>query len=95
MGDFYSKARTLNQWALILEQRLLRAKIGSTSSLSFRRVLRAYRSAPIQEVDGFELRDNELSCSKHEIFDQDPERMTESFGMAKDYLRSYLLNFVL
>jgi len=79
MGDFYSKARTLNQWALILEQRLLRAKIGSTSSLSFKRVLRAYHSAPVQEVDGFELRDNELSCSKPEIFDQDPERIIRIF----------------
>ena len=52
---------------------------GSTSSISFKKVLRAYQSAPIQNIDGFDLNENELSSPDREIFDKDPERLIRLF----------------
>ena len=79
MGDYYSEARTIHQLSGILEKRLVRDKSGSTSKLSFSSVLRAYRSAPVQVVDGFDLRENELSSPDPKIFDRDPERIIRLF----------------
>ena len=48
MGDYYSNARTISQLTSILEQRMVYATAGSTSKISFSKVLSAYRSDPIQ-----------------------------------------------
>ena len=79
MGDFYSNARTISQITGILEQRMVHSTVGSTSKISFRNVLAAYRSAPSKNVDGFELRENQLSSSDPQIFDKDPEKIMRLF----------------
>ena len=79
MGDYYSHARTISQITGILEQRLVYANSGSTSKLSFRNVLSAYRAEPSQHVDGFELLNNQLSSTDPQIFDDDPERILRLF----------------
>lgn len=79
MGDFYSNARTISQITGILEQRMVHATAGSTSKISFRNVLAAYRSAPPKNVDGFELRENQLSSPDPQIFDKDPEKIMRLF----------------
>ena len=79
MGDYYSKARTINQLSGILEQRLVHASSGSTSSISFKNVIKAYQSPPTQEVDGFELNGQQLSTQNPQLFDEDPERLIRLF----------------
>jgi [protein-PII] uridylyltransferase len=79
MGDYYSHARTISQITGILEQRLVYATSGTTSKLSFRKVLSAYRAEPTQHVDGFELLNNKLSSPNSQIFDDDPERILRLF----------------
>ena len=79
MGDYYSNARIISQTTTILEQRIVHATAGSTSRISFKKVLSAYRSAPSQNVDGFELLENQLSSSDPQIFDKDPEKILRLF----------------
>lgn len=79
MGDYYSRARTINQLSGILEQRLVHATTGSTSSISFKKVIKAYQSPPLQNVDGFDLNGEELSSPNLQIFDEDPERLIRLF----------------
>jgi len=79
MGDYYSRARTINQLSGILEQRLVHATTGSTSSISFKKVIKAYQSPPQQNVDGFDLNGEELSSPNLQIFDEDPERLIRLF----------------
>lgn len=79
MGDYYSRARTINQLSGILEQRLVHATAGSTSSISFKKVIKAYQSPPLQNVDGFDLNGEELSSPNLQIFDEDPERLIRLF----------------
>ena len=79
MGDYYSNARIISQTTTILEQRIVNATAGSTSRISFKKVLSAYRSAPSQNVDGFELLENQLSSSDPQIFDKDPEKILRLF----------------
>lgn len=79
MGDYYTNARTISQITGILEQRIVSATAGSTSKLSFRKVISAYKSAPAQNVDGFELLNYELGTSNSQIFDEDPERILRLF----------------
>ena len=79
MGDYYSRARTINQLSGILEQRLVHATTGSTSSISFKKVIQAYQSPPLQKVDGFDLNGEELSSPNLQIFDEDPERLIRLF----------------
>ena len=79
MGDYYSRARTINQLSGILEQRLVHATTGSTSSISFKKVIKAYQSPPQQNVDGFDLNGEELSSPNLQIFDDDPERLIRLF----------------
>ena len=79
MGDYYSKARTINQLSVILEQRMLSSTSGATSKISFSKVLKAYQAPPVQNIDGFELRDGELCVQNPEVFDEDPERLIRLF----------------
>jgi len=79
MEDYYSSARTISQISNILEQRLVYSTAGSTSKLSFRKVLSAYRASPAQNIDGFDLVENQLSSSNPNIFDEDPERILRLF----------------
>ena len=79
MGDYYSKARTINQLSVILEQRMLSSTSGATSKISFSNVLKAYQAPPVQNIDGFELRDGELCVQNPEVFDEDPERLIRLF----------------
>ena len=79
MGDYYSRARTINQLSGILEQRLVHASSGSTAKLSFKNVLKAYQSPPTQVVDGFDLNGENLSCDNLEVFDENPERLIRLF----------------
>ena len=51
--------------------------------LVFEKVLSAYRAAPTQNVDGFDLTESELSSSNPEIFDEDPERILRLFRHAQ------------
>ena len=88
MGDYYSKARTINQLSSILEQRLVNDRAGSTSSLSFSSVLRSYRSSLVEKMDGFELREDQLSASDPSVFDEDPERMIRLFRHAQRHAYS-------
>ena len=79
MSDYYSNARTISQITGILEDRMVFSSTGSTSKLSFRKVLSAYRSAPVQHVDGFELLNEQLSATNLQVFDEDPERILAPF----------------
>ncbi|MEC8013968.1 MAG: [protein-PII] uridylyltransferase [Verrucomicrobiota bacterium] len=79
MEDYYTKARTISQLSDILEQRLVHANAGSTSSISIKNVIRAYQSPPTQEVDGFDLISEQLSTQNPKIFDEDPERLIRLF----------------
>ena len=79
MGDYYSKARTINQLSVILEQRMLSSTSGVTSKISFKKVLKAYQSPPVQNIDGFELRGGELCTQNPQVFDEDPERLIRLF----------------
>ena len=79
MSDYYSNARTISQITGILEDRMVFSSTGSTSKLSFRKVLSAYRSAPVQHVDGFELLNEQLSATNLQVFDEDPERILRLF----------------
>jgi [protein-PII] uridylyltransferase len=83
MGDYYTKAQTIHQMSGILEERLVHANSGNTSKLSFRNVLKAYRAAPSQKVDDFDLREDILSTADTKIFDKDPERMIRLFRHAQ------------
>ena len=83
MEDYYSNARTISQISGILEERMVYANAGNTSKISFRKVLSAYRAAPTQNVDGFDLTESELSSSNPEIFDEDPERILRLFRHAQ------------
>ncbi len=79
MGDYYARANTIHQLSNLLEQRLLRSTIGSTASISFRSVLNAYRAAPVEKVDGFDLHSGEISSENQKLFDEDPERILRIF----------------
>ena len=79
MEDYYSSARTISQLTSILEQRMIFSSSGSTSKLSFRKVLSAYRAEPAQNIDGFDLINNQLSTSNPNIFDEDPEKILRLF----------------
>jgi len=83
MGDYYSKARTIDQLCGILEQRMVRAISGSTSRISLSKFLRVFRSPPVQKVDGFDLRGDELFTSDLQVFDDDPERIIRLFRHAQ------------
>ncbi len=83
MGDYYSNAQTINQLCGILEKRMIRSKSGSTSSISFSSVLRAYRGPPVQKVDGFDLKGDELFASDPQVLDDDPERIIRIFRHAQ------------
>ena len=83
MEDYYTKAQTIYQICGILEERLVTAKTGNTSKLSFQNVLKAYRSPPIEKVDEFDLQQGILSSPNLEIFDQDPERIIRLFRHAQ------------
>jgi [protein-PII] uridylyltransferase len=83
MGDYYARANTIHQISNILEQRLIHSNSGHTASLSFRAVLQAYRSPPIEKVDGFELRDQCLYAENNEVFDKEPERILRIFRHAQ------------
>lgn len=83
MGDFYSRASTIHQLSHLLEQRLVRSTSGSTSSISFGAVLRAYRAIPSERVDGFEQINGELHSDNKNIFDEDPERIIRLFRNAQ------------
>ena len=79
MQDYYFKARTIAQLSGIIEQRLVKSNIGSTSPLSFRKVIQAYRAPPVQEIDGFDIRGDEITYNHSSIFDEDPERLIRLF----------------
>ena len=82
-GRLLFNARTISQISGILEERMVYANAGNTSKISFRKVLSAYRAAPTQNVDGFDLTESELSSSNPEIFDEDPERILRLFRHAQ------------
>ena len=79
MGDYYTKAQSIHQICGILEERLVHSSSGNTSKLSFRNVLNAYRSPPIQKVDKFDLIEDTLISPDPNIFDDDPERIIRLF----------------
>ena len=83
MEDYYTKAQTIYQICGILEERLVTAKTGNTSRLSFQNVLKAYRLPPLEKVDEFDLQQGILSSPNLEIFDQDPERIIRLFRHAQ------------
>ena len=83
MQDYYTRAQTIHQICGILEERLVNAKSGNTSRISFKSVLKAYRSPPIQKVDEFDLQEGVLISPDLEIFDKDPERIIRLFRHAQ------------
>ena len=95
MGDYYSNARTISQLSSILEQRMVYATAGSTSKIGFSKVLSAYRSDPIQMVDGFELLNDQLSSSNQQIFDEDPEKDSSSFPALSKIVSQPISRFTL
>ena len=53
-----------NDQPIVLDPRATSSSMterGSTSSLSFSSVLRSYRSSPVEKMDGFELREDQLT----------------------------------
>jgi [protein-PII] uridylyltransferase len=79
MRDYYRAAQTIYRISKLVENRLALTLEKPSRFLSFREVVRARRHERVKHIDGFILRNRELSAESAEIFNEDPSRLIRVF----------------
>jgi [protein-PII] uridylyltransferase len=79
MRDYYRAAQTIHRISKVVESRLALTLEKPSRFLSFREVVRSRRHERIKRIDGFVLRNRELSAEKPSVFRDDPARLIRVF----------------
>ena len=79
MRDYYRAAQTVFRISKLVESRLALTLEKPSRFLSFRDIVRARRHERVKHIDGFVLRNRELSAETNEIFREDPTRLIRVF----------------
>jgi len=79
MRDYYRAAQTIYRISKVVESRLALTLEKPSRFLSFREVVRSRRHERIKRIDGFVLRNRELSAETPNIFREDPARLIRVF----------------
>jgi len=79
MRDYYRSAQTVFRISKLVESRLALTLEKPSRFISFRDVVRARRYERVKRIDGFVLRNRELSAESDAIFRQDPARLIRVF----------------
>jgi [protein-PII] uridylyltransferase len=79
MRDYYRAAQTIFRISKVVESRLALTLEKPSRFLSFREVVRSRRHERIKRIDGFVLRNRELSADSPAVFRDDPARLIRVF----------------
>lgn len=79
MRDYYRAAQTIYRISKLVENRLALTLEKPSRFLSFREVVRARRHERVKRIDGFVLRNRELSAETPAVFRDDPARLIRVF----------------
>ncbi len=79
MRDYYRSAQTIYHISKVVENRLALTLEKPSRFLSFREVVRARRHERVKRIDGFVLRNRELSADSPGVFRDDPARLIRVF----------------
>ncbi|MBC8039793.1 MAG: [protein-PII] uridylyltransferase [Opitutaceae bacterium] len=79
MRDYYRSAQTIFRISKVVENRLALTLEKPSRFLSFREVVRARRYERVKHIDGFVLRNRELSAETPSVFRDDPARLIRVF----------------
>ncbi|HEY9250969.1 MAG TPA: ACT domain-containing protein, partial [Rariglobus sp.] len=79
MRDYYRSAQTVYRISKLVENRLALTLEKPSRFISFRDVVRARRHERVKRIDGFVLRNRELSAETPEVFRDDPARLIRVF----------------
>ncbi len=91
MRDYYSHANHIFQLSRLLEQRLAITGMPGKERLTMRDVIRSRQMDRQRHIDGFVLRDNELTFEHSAIFEQDPARLIRVFRLAQHHQAKFSL----
>src|SRR5690606_21336615 len=75
MRDYYRSAQTIFRISRLVENRLALTLETPSRFISFRDIVRARRYERVKRIDGFLLRNRELSAESPTIFRDDPARL--------------------
>lgn len=79
MRDYYRAAQTIYRISKLVESRLALTLDKPSRFLSFREVVRSRRHERVKRIDGFVLRNRELSAESPSVFREDPARLIRVF----------------
>ncbi len=80
MRDYYRSAQTIYRISRLVENRLaLTLEKPAGRFISFREIVRARRFERVKHIDGFVLRNRELSAESSDVFRDDPARLIRVF----------------
>lgn len=79
MHDYYRAAQTIFRISKLLESRLALTLEKSGNTISFREAVRSRRFERVKHIDGFVLRNRELSADSPNVFRDDPARLIRVF----------------
>ena len=79
MRDYYRAAQTIYRISKVVESRLALTLEKPSRFLSFREVVRSRRYERVKHIDGFVLRNRELSAATPAVFRDDPARLIRVF----------------
>ncbi|CAM2902722.1 [protein-PII] uridylyltransferase [Rariglobus hedericola] len=79
MRDYYRAAQTIYRISKLVENRLALTLEKPSRFLSFREVVRSRRHERVKRIDGFVLRNRELSSETPNVFREDPARLIRVF----------------
>ncbi len=79
MRDYYRAAQTIYRISKVVENRLALTLEKPSRFLSFREVVRSRRYERVKHIDGFVLRNRELSAETPTVFRDDPARLIRVF----------------
>jgi [protein-PII] uridylyltransferase len=79
MRDYYRAAQTIFRISKLLESRLALTLEKKDGRISFREAVRSRRYERVKRIDGFVLRNRELSSESNQIFKEDPARIIRVF----------------
>jgi [protein-PII] uridylyltransferase len=79
MRDYYRAAQTIYRISKVVENRLALTLEKPSRFLSFREVVRSRRYEKVKHIDGFVLRNRELSAETPSVFRDDPARLIRVF----------------
>ena len=85
MRDYYSHANHIYQLSRLLEQRLAITGMPGKERLTMRDVIRSRQMDRERHLDGFILRDGELTFEHGAIFEKDPARLIRVFRLAQHH----------